>query len=109
MKEFEGQVAIVTGTTGIGRAIANRLAAGGAEVVACGIEADANGLYGVSVLNLGSITSDPQFPNQDQLILTPGYQATTGDVADGGGATMTLLGGALLALGLLHSRRVQAA
>ena len=42
MKEFEGQVAIVTGTTGIGRAIANRLAAGGAKIVACGIEADAN-------------------------------------------------------------------
>ena len=42
MTEFEAQVAIVTGTTGIGRAIANRLAAGGAKVVACGIEKDAN-------------------------------------------------------------------
>ena len=42
MTEFEAQVAIVTGTTGIGRAIANRLAAGGAKVVACGIETDAN-------------------------------------------------------------------
>ena len=29
MKEFENKVAIVTGTTGIGRAIAKRLAAGG--------------------------------------------------------------------------------
>jgi len=42
MKEFEGKVAIVTGTTGIGRAIAKRFAAGGASVVACGIEPSAN-------------------------------------------------------------------
>jgi meso-butanediol dehydrogenase/(S,S)-butanediol dehydrogenase/diacetyl reductase len=38
MKEFVGRVALVTGTTGIGRAIAKRFAAGGAHVVACGIE-----------------------------------------------------------------------
>jgi NAD(P)-dependent dehydrogenase (short-subunit alcohol dehydrogenase family) len=42
MKEFEGKVAVVTGTTGIGRAIALRLAGGGAQVVACGIETTAN-------------------------------------------------------------------
>jgi meso-butanediol dehydrogenase/(S,S)-butanediol dehydrogenase/diacetyl reductase len=42
MKEFEGKVAVVTGTTGIGRAIAKRLASGGASVMACGIEAGAN-------------------------------------------------------------------
>ena len=42
MKEFDGKVAIVTGTTGIGRAIAKRFAAGGANVLACGIEASAN-------------------------------------------------------------------
>jgi meso-butanediol dehydrogenase / (S,S)-butanediol dehydrogenase / diacetyl reductase len=42
MKEFENRVAIVTGTTGIGRAIAKRLAAGGSSVVACGIEQAAN-------------------------------------------------------------------
>jgi len=42
MKEFEKRVAIVTGTTGIGRAIAKRLAAGGCRVVACGIETAAN-------------------------------------------------------------------
>jgi NAD(P)-dependent dehydrogenase (short-subunit alcohol dehydrogenase family) len=42
MKEFENRVAIVTGTTGIGRAIAKRLAAGGAAVVACGIDSAAN-------------------------------------------------------------------
>ena len=42
MKEFEGKVAIVTGTTGIGRAIARRFAADGASVLACGIDEEAN-------------------------------------------------------------------
>jgi NAD(P)-dependent dehydrogenase (short-subunit alcohol dehydrogenase family) len=42
MNEFAGKVAIVTGTTGIGRAIAVRFAQGGAAVVACGIDAGAN-------------------------------------------------------------------
>lgn len=42
MTEFENRVAIVTGTTGIGRAIAKRLAVGGCKVVACGIEETAN-------------------------------------------------------------------
>ncbi len=42
MKEVEGKVAIVTGTTGIGRAIARRFATDGARVVACGIEVVAN-------------------------------------------------------------------
>jgi NAD(P)-dependent dehydrogenase (short-subunit alcohol dehydrogenase family) len=42
MKDFEGKVAIVTGTTGIGRGIAKRLASGGASVVACGIDPAAN-------------------------------------------------------------------
>jgi meso-butanediol dehydrogenase / (S,S)-butanediol dehydrogenase / diacetyl reductase len=42
MDDFAGRVAVITGTTGIGRGIAMRLAAGGAQVVACGIEAAAN-------------------------------------------------------------------
>jgi meso-butanediol dehydrogenase/(S,S)-butanediol dehydrogenase/diacetyl reductase len=42
MRELEGKVAVVTGTTGIGRAIAKRFAAGGAKVLACGIEVAAN-------------------------------------------------------------------
>jgi meso-butanediol dehydrogenase / (S,S)-butanediol dehydrogenase / diacetyl reductase len=42
MKEFENRVAVVTGTTGIGSAIAKRLATGGCHVIACGIEPDAN-------------------------------------------------------------------
>ena len=42
MKEFAGRVALVTGTTGIGRAIAKRFAAGGTQVIACGVEAAGN-------------------------------------------------------------------
>ncbi len=42
MKDFDNKVAIVTGTTGIGRAIAKRLASDGCRVGACGIETSAN-------------------------------------------------------------------
>lgn len=41
-RDFAGKVALVTGTTGIGRAAAMRLARGGADVLACGIDAAAN-------------------------------------------------------------------
>ena len=40
--EFEGKAAIVTGTSGIGKEIAKRLARGGASVLACGIDKTAN-------------------------------------------------------------------
>lgn len=43
MSEFGGKVALVTGSTGIGRAIALRLAVGGARVKVCGIDPQANG------------------------------------------------------------------
>jgi meso-butanediol dehydrogenase/(S,S)-butanediol dehydrogenase/diacetyl reductase len=42
MREFAGRVALVTGTTGIGCAIAKRFAAGCAQVVACGIDVAGN-------------------------------------------------------------------
>src|SRR6202041_2151891 len=42
MKEFEGKEGVVTGTTGIGRGIALRLATGGAQVMSCGSDAAAN-------------------------------------------------------------------
>ena len=42
MMDFENKTAIVTGTTGIGKAIAIRLARGGARVLACGIDKAAN-------------------------------------------------------------------
>jgi NAD(P)-dependent dehydrogenase (short-subunit alcohol dehydrogenase family) len=40
--DFEGKVALVTGTSGIGRACAIRLAQGGASVLALGIDEQAN-------------------------------------------------------------------
>jgi meso-butanediol dehydrogenase / (S,S)-butanediol dehydrogenase / diacetyl reductase len=42
MNDFAGRVAVVTGTTGIGRAIAMRFAAGGAKVVSCGVDKSGN-------------------------------------------------------------------
>jgi meso-butanediol dehydrogenase / (S,S)-butanediol dehydrogenase / diacetyl reductase len=42
MAEFEGKVALVTGTTGIARAVTLRLADAGARVLACGIDAEGN-------------------------------------------------------------------
>ncbi|RWE53727.1 SDR family oxidoreductase [Mesorhizobium sp.] len=42
MKDFNGKIALVTGTTGIGLATARRLAAGGAAIIACGIDRAAN-------------------------------------------------------------------
>jgi NAD(P)-dependent dehydrogenase (short-subunit alcohol dehydrogenase family) len=41
-EEFEGKAALVTGTSGIGRASAIRLAEAGAEVLVCGVDAGAN-------------------------------------------------------------------
>lgn len=42
MNDFDGKIALVTGTTGIGLATARRLAAGGAAIIACGIDRAAN-------------------------------------------------------------------
>ncbi len=42
MKDFDGKVALVTGTTGIALATARRLAQGGAAIIACGIDRAAN-------------------------------------------------------------------
>lgn len=42
LDEFSSRTAIVTGTTGIGKAIAKRLARGGANVLSCGIDAERN-------------------------------------------------------------------
>jgi meso-butanediol dehydrogenase / (S,S)-butanediol dehydrogenase / diacetyl reductase len=53
MEEFENRVAIVTGTTGIARAIAKRLATGGCAVVSCGIEAVGNAELQQEAKNLG--------------------------------------------------------
>ena len=66
MSEFNGKVALVTGTSGIGRAIAFRLADGGAQVVSVGIDTAINGEMvedashrGLSVKVERSDVSDP--------------------------------------------------
>lgn len=51
--EFSGSVALVTGTTGIGRAIAIRFASGSAQVVACGIDAEENAKLAKIAIDLG--------------------------------------------------------
>lgn len=45
MSEFSGKVALITGTSGIGRAVALRLARDGAKVLACGIDPAVNGEF----------------------------------------------------------------
>src|SRR3984885_8645252 len=55
MNDFAGKVALVTGTTGIGRAIALRFAAGGAQIIACGIEAAANDELARDAVKLGLV------------------------------------------------------
>lgn len=73
MKEFENRVALVTGTTGIGRAIAKRLAVGGCCVVGCGIESSANQELeqeaGASGLMLRVEHCDVSKPDQVQAIV----------------------------------------
>ncbi|MCP8940749.1 glucose 1-dehydrogenase [Alsobacter sp. SYSU M60028] len=66
MTEFTGKSAFVTGTTGIGRAAALRLARAGASVVALGIDDDANralaeqaGREGCAVVALRADVSQP--------------------------------------------------
>lgn len=51
--EFDGKVALVTGTTGIGAACAMRLAQGGAQVLACGIDQAANAALAERAAALG--------------------------------------------------------
>lgn len=60
--EFAGKVALITGTSGIGRASAFRLARGGASVLACGIDEKANaemqGLAGDEGLPITVVRAD---------------------------------------------------
>lgn len=51
--EFSGKVAMVTGTTGIGRAVALHLARDGASVIACGIDAAANQVLAADAQSAG--------------------------------------------------------
>ena len=66
--EFSDKAAIVTGTTGIGRAVAQRLARGGARVLACGIDTAANAALAAEAegegLPIETFTTDVACPEQ---------------------------------------------
>jgi meso-butanediol dehydrogenase/(S,S)-butanediol dehydrogenase/diacetyl reductase len=68
MKDFEGKIALVTGTTGIGLATARRLAAAGAAIIACGIDRAANAAMRVELDDSGPgalvIDADVSVPDQ---------------------------------------------
>ncbi|TIW95821.1 MAG: SDR family NAD(P)-dependent oxidoreductase, partial [Mesorhizobium sp.] len=68
MKDFDGKVALVTGTTGIGLATARRLAAGGAAIIACGIDRSANAAMEAELEGSGAkalvIGADVSVPDQ---------------------------------------------
>jgi NAD(P)-dependent dehydrogenase (short-subunit alcohol dehydrogenase family) len=69
MKDFDGKVALVTGTTGIGLATARRLAAGGAAVIACGIDRAANAALRTELESskTGALVIDADVSVQDQV------------------------------------------
>jgi len=64
MSEFAGKVALVTGTSGIARATALRLAAAGASVLACGIDAAANAELAHAHENIRVQRTDAAVPAQ---------------------------------------------
>lgn len=63
MADFTGKVALVTGTTGIGRAVALKLAAEGAEVMALGIDAAGNAELATHA-NIATRLTDVSVPEQ---------------------------------------------
>lgn len=78
MKDFDGKVALVTGTTGIGRATARRLAEGGAAVVALGIEVGANAQLQAELARLGAaslvLTTDVSVSDQVERAIAAGVE-----------------------------------
>jgi meso-butanediol dehydrogenase / (S,S)-butanediol dehydrogenase / diacetyl reductase len=82
VNEFENRIAIVTGTTGIGAAIAKRLATGGCRVIACGIEPDANHQLQAdaraAALTLETESCDATQPDQVRAIVAKAVAAHGG-------------------------------
>jgi meso-butanediol dehydrogenase/(S,S)-butanediol dehydrogenase/diacetyl reductase len=78
MKDFDGKVALVTGTTGIGLATARRLAAGGAAIIACGIDQAANAAMRVELEDSGAealvIDADVSVPDQVRDAVAAGVE-----------------------------------
>ncbi|MBZ9862464.1 SDR family NAD(P)-dependent oxidoreductase [Mesorhizobium sp. CA12] len=78
MKDFDGKVALVTGTTGIGLATARRLAAGGAAIVACGIDRSANAAMRAELESSGAgtlvVDTDVSVPDQVRDAIAAGVE-----------------------------------
>lgn len=76
MKDFDGKIALVTGTTGIGRAAAHRLAEGGAAIVALGIDPDANAALRAELGRAGAaalvLAADVAVPDQVEKAIGAG-------------------------------------
>jgi NAD(P)-dependent dehydrogenase (short-subunit alcohol dehydrogenase family) len=76
MNDFTGKVALVTGTTGIGRAVALRILQGGGRVLAAGIDEAANA-------ELLHLAGSPAFVSRRCDVSDPGdVEATVGEAAD---------------------------
>jgi meso-butanediol dehydrogenase / (S,S)-butanediol dehydrogenase / diacetyl reductase len=78
MTEFHGKVALVTGTTGIGRATAIRLAQGGARVLACGIDAAAN----AALADLARAQGLEIVPRLTDVAIEPEVEAAVAEAVD---------------------------
>ncbi|CCV11831.1 glucose 1-dehydrogenase [Mesorhizobium sp. STM 4661] len=78
MKDFDGKVALVTGTTGIGLATARRLAAGGAAIIACGIDRAANAAMKAELASSGAealvMDADVSVPDQVRGAVAAGVE-----------------------------------
>jgi meso-butanediol dehydrogenase / (S,S)-butanediol dehydrogenase / diacetyl reductase len=78
MKDFVGKIALVTGTTGIGLATARRLAAGGAAIIACGIDRAANAAMRVELDRAGAqalvVATDVSVPDQVRDAIAAGVE-----------------------------------
>jgi meso-butanediol dehydrogenase / (S,S)-butanediol dehydrogenase / diacetyl reductase len=75
--EFAGKAALVTGTSGIGRAITLRLAAGGAQVTALGIDKAANGELASLAKDRGLVVFAEQCDVSDAQAVTSAVKQAT--------------------------------
>ncbi|TGV78731.1 SDR family NAD(P)-dependent oxidoreductase, partial [Mesorhizobium sp. M00.F.Ca.ET.149.01.1.1] len=76
MNDFDGKVALVTGTTGIAEATARRLAEGGAAIIALGIDQAANAMLQAELTRAGAaalvLATDVAVPDQVEKAIAAG-------------------------------------
>ncbi|TIV25867.1 MAG: SDR family NAD(P)-dependent oxidoreductase, partial [Mesorhizobium sp.] len=78
MNDFDGKVALVTGTTGIAEATARRLAEGGAAIIALGIDQAANAMLQAELNRAGAaalvLATDVAVPDQVERAIASGVE-----------------------------------